>query len=587
MAQGTGAAAVAERLLRILSREEVAFLADSLGLSGANASQIADSLGALPRYEIARIVLKVGNSTVRLLQDIFDCLMSLGVSVRTTGCVFVLADPLQAGDQCDLEFSPQAVGSVCDWRADRDWEPLKESLQSMKSRWMGLHPDLSKLLYDAKPRWEEGELDVVQSFIEQQEVREPDREIRDESADKALHFLISQLKKMKDRLSQLPEGALPSEITWILRDLDEFLYEADRVLESGERWGDPEAPSEYDLYRYEELFRDLDRLREDLYLLAGLTEGERLFDMLRLDVWSSRPQLYEVWILLTILRWLSRRGFSVQLLKLQKSIATVRWELAYSKDSAPCAVVKGEVATAYLFYQLYRPSGDMPDLALLSGPTPGSAPIWTVDPKHSERGGYSMNDYRLTAKRYRDSFGAPISIVVEYFRRADCVENPVDFGGGAYLIHDCGPSRSGLDLLLRELSPLHPALATTVVCIDVSQSFASHLALVLPRIGERLDETKEPILDEFVCFAGNATRMSGLRTWLRSGETHTASTLGLEDGTRAGPLLGTIASVVQGTGAAGILLVTDGSFDVPLESVVQHLREGMGLDVRIVSVSDP
>src|SRR5205807_2541200 len=97
--------------------------------------EIAACLSVRPRYEIARVVLTLAKSTIRMLQEIFESLESLGVSVRTTGCVFVLADPTQPDPKSELEFSPQAVGTVSDWKVERDWNPVKEPLQALLSKW--------------------------------------------------------------------------------------------------------------------------------------------------------------------------------------------------------------------------------------------------------------------------------------------------------------------------------------------------------------------------------------------------------------------------------------------------------------------
>ena len=129
----------------------------------------------------------------------------------------------------------------------------------------------------------------------------------------------------------------------------------------------------------------------------------------------------------------------------------------------------------------------MPDISMLEAADASSAPMWSLDPKHSLKGGNSLADYRHTAERYRDSFGAKHSLVVEYFRRA--WSNPTDFVNGAKLIVDCNPSGSGLPLLLVELQTLDPPtierLAKQLLCVDFSSSFAS-------RRDNALEELRRP-----------------------------------------------------------------------------------------------
>ncbi len=70
----------------------------------------------------------------------------------------------------------------------------------------------------------------------------------------------------------------------------------------------------------------------------------------------------------------------------------------------------------------------MPDISLLSGPSVDAKAMWSLDPKHSEAGGYTLSDYKETAERYKTSFGADLSLVAEYFDKSGLgLENPVEF----------------------------------------------------------------------------------------------------------------------------------------------------------------
>ncbi len=603
MANDKSPQAVAERLLRVLSSDELNALGNTLGLQATvDLDEIAVSLGKLARFEIVRVVLKAATSTLVLLQDIFSSLASFGISARTTGFVFVLADPSQPGQECELEFSPQAIGCVSDFQAHRKWgEDEINSLDALLSRWRLLSPKLLQVLGAAVSREVEGDMDVVETVIQNRAartrgdmppgvIREPDRVFKNPQAESFLRFVVSHVIDVRDHLLRVHEEFRPLQIRTILREATEFIGKAQKILPSNKSRANrrESQPAPSDLRRYASFLRDFDRFREDLYLLADLIEGESIFDMLRLDIWSSRPQLFEVWVMLTILSWLSRRGYSIKPLKLEQSVVALKWRLAYSKDKEPCASVQGPPGSliSYLYYQLYRP-GDMPDLALLSGPNPTSRPIWSVDPKHSEQRSYSIKEYQATAERYRDSFGAPLSIIVEYFERSECKDNPVSFGNGAWLVHNCHPGGPGLALLLTQLSRCHPFIATTLVCLDISQSFLPHLQSVLPAVVGALEQGNGQWLDDFVCFAGSAVRRTGLRAWLNSDSTAELSSLGLDEGTKIEPLIQVIFEVVQGTGINRIVLVTDGVFDVPLDVLIQRLRSEMNVSVEIIRAPGP
>lgn len=575
------------RLLRFLTDAELRSLGDDIGLSETiDEEQILEATSNLPRYEVVRLFLKAANPTLLLLRQVLDALEVLGVHARTTGCVFVLANPTQPGERTELFFSPQAVGMLATWPVEKDWKPMTTSLQDLERRWSEFRPVWRQVLEAAKPRMEDGDLDVVRSSIEKRTVYE--QEYREDSdAQKVLSYYLSQVTAFRSRLETVDQDTLPSEIQSIMWGSRELLAASDsaRSRRRGRQSeSPPERPSEWLLRRYvsPRFVSDFDKFLEDVYLLADLIQGQGLFDLLRLDVWSSRPQLYEVWVMLSILRWLDAQGYKVELRRAKASPneAPFGWDLAYSRDSRPCATVFESPSTpiGHLFYQLYRPSGDMPDISMLKEADPSSAPVWSVDPKHSPRGGYGLADYRRTAERYRDSFGAKLSLVAECFPRP--WSNPTDFGNGAKLLVDCNPSGSGLPLLLAELHPFHPPTARWLLCIDLSSSFADRRDGALQALRSRLRASGEEyrFVEEYVCFAGNAVSVRGTPTWLTDG---TLEHPGLKGGTSFAPLYGVIANVVKTERVQRVALVTDGEFDIPLEVAKTRLKNDLGVVVEV------
>jgi hypothetical protein len=138
-------------------------------------------------------------------------------------------------------------------------------------------------------------------------------------------------------------------------------------------------------------------------------------------------------------------------------------------------------------------------------------------------------------------------------------------------------------MLFQHLSAIHPAIAVTLVCIDASGSFVATLPSVLPRVTELLDDCEQEILDEFVCFAGTAVRKNHLRSWLADPtESHTASSLGIGAGTNASPLIDAVNAAVRDSDVTRVVLVTDGAFDIPLDSVLHKLHDEMQLEVLVM-----
>lgn len=433
-----------------------------------------------------------------------------------------------------------------------------------------------------------GALDPVRSYLQNRAIyRKVHRE--DRNAQKVLRYYLNQVAAFKSRLETAAQDTLPPEIEYIVSDSRKLLLEGDvgrsrsRRLESE---SSNERPEEGLLRRYVSppFPSDFDKFLEDLYLVADLIHGKELFDLLRLDIWSSRPQLYEVWVMLSILRWLDAQGYKVELRRAESSLseAPFEWDLQYSRESRPCATVFDSPGrpTGHLFYQLYRPSGDMPDISMLEGADPSSAPLWSLDPKHSPKGGYSLADYRRTAERYRHSFGAKLSLVVEDFPRH--WSNPLDFGDGAKLLVDCNPSGSGLPILLAELQAFHPSKARCLLCVDFSSSFAHRRndALQELRSGLRTSGEEYRFIDEYVCFAGSAVPMRGTEN-LADGRDPRNSPFGGRHVLRP-PLRGHFR-LGESRGSSSGRFVTDGGFDIPIEVAKTRLKNDLAVGVEVVT----
>lgn len=583
------------RLMSLLSKDELAEVLYAIGAPrGADSEQIIGILMKLPRYQLVRLFILAAGPTLKILQDIFSTLEVFKIAVRTTGCIFILANPTSSEESTEVAFSQQSISVISEWSSFRDWHNEVRPIEDLNSNWISFQPIWRKLLSKARPDIRRGKIDIVRSVINDRPVYGPKSDYSDERAQLVLKYLLDKVSKIVEKFKNVPLQSRPTPLKLIIRDMDELLYAGKPIISppkfraSRRRRLDKETPSDMLIRQYtsDRFLHDFDKFLEDAMLLGDLIQGEDLLDLLRLDIWSSRPQLYEIWILLSILRWLSQRGYEIELSKIQKQYtdAPFRWNLSYARDSEPCAIVKTlEQKQFFLFYQLYRKSGDMPDISLLDGPTVESDVIWSIDPKHSEAGGYSSHDYKSTAKRYRESFGAELSIVVEYFDRSDLdLQNPTYWGNGALIIHNCNPNGSGLHLLLKELGKIHPVLGNIILCIDFSESFSSQRERVLSNLRKILIKENEryKLINDFVCFAGNAVCAQGVREWLH-GENEVFSSLELSPGTRSEPLLKEIEKLVNKHTIIKAILVTDGEFDINLQTVMERMESSFQIEIDV------
>lgn len=561
--------------------ERMAFKTE-LGLNDtASEEDIISCINELPRYEIVRLFIQASDSTIVLLREIFETLESFGYLARTTGCIFLLASPSNPVGNSEVHFSPQTVNAVCSWSSKKSLKRLTESLEALKSTWNSFEDIWDNLLDAATPRTVYEELCVTTWEISKQLIFIP-TEIVDEYAQNVLLYFYNKANQLAQRLETIPINIRPTELNAIIDDIHLLGKKIeDRMVFCGyvnENDAQQIGESYIGDYVSDEFVQEFDKFLEDVYLLSDLLEGEEVVDMLQINLWSSRPQLFEVWVMLALLKWLRSRGYTINFLKVDDVNTNVpfRWELSYSKESKPCAVIHDpeQKVDLFLFYQLYRSTGDMPDISLLEAADPMSESIWAVDPKHSERSSYSQDDYRKTAERYRNSFRSKHSLVVEYFDRDDLgTNNPLNFGNNAKLIRGCRPGAEGLDHLFAELAPFHPNKKYSLICIDFSSSFGAQRNIAL----ENLRRQTTPdfiarVAPKIIAFAGNTVVMQNTLEWQRPLHESLKIPDELIDGTAAEPLLKSISDLVTEYPITDVIIITDGQFNIQLPYVTERIK---------------
>jgi hypothetical protein len=584
------------RLLRLMTQaEREAFLTDyDISDTESDASILA-SIGRLPRYEAVRAFLRAADATLLVLRDVFEILESFGIATRTTGCVFVLSNPANREERTELAFSQQTVGAVCNWSRRNKWNHGCASLSQLRSTWTRFHLDWQSLLRRARPKRERGDIDLIATVTRRQMTYEPDQFSVDYDAARVLRHFADRVQQMAHSLTEIPDAKRPRELTDILRDARNLSSGIDVILaevherSSPSRHKTPEPPDMRVIERYTSprFVKDFDKCIEDIYSLSDLVHGEDVMDMLQINIWSGRPQLYEIWVLTTLCRWIRGRGYSVKLLKIEHSGDTspFRWNLSYANESTPCAIVgHRDGSDQFLFYQLHRSSGDMPDISLLEDRNPSSPPVWSVDPKHSEKGRYKLPTYRATATRYRDSFGAKCSLVVEYFERSELGgPNPTEFGPRAKLIRDCRPGGNGLPILFSELAEFHPPISTVLICIDCSESFSSERQSAIVSLLASPANDERSLMRECICFAGSALIFDRLDTLSAARKDAFVIPTGLKSGTAAGPLFSAIEVLGARVRISEVVLLTDGVFDdAPIEDVIDRIARDLHAKVTVV-----
>ena len=571
------------RLVRLMteSEKEVFLIEFGLGINSSD-NDILETIGKLPKYETVRAFLRVADATLKLLKDIFEILESFGIATRTTGCIFVIANPTKPEERTEIAFSQQIVGALCSWSPTKKWNQASSSILELQENWKRLYRTFRRLTQNARPTGVNEQNKLFRIIALSQNKWHKDKDDPAENAQKVLRYFAESIKRIVTCLSNIQDTKRPEELTTILgevRRLETIVAKMPKPLDS-------QQPPQYiiECETSPTFATEVDKFIEDIYLLSDIINGEDAIDLLQINIWSARHQLYEIWVLLNLLRWIRGRGSVIKFLKTENigDSLPFRWNLSYSNDKKPCAEIhQRDGSKRFLFYQLYRPSKDMPDISLLENDDPSSSPVWSIDPKHSEKDGYSLQAYKATAIRYRDSFGAKLSLVVEYFDRPDLDNQSMEFGPCAKLIRGCRPNGAGLRILFSELAEFHSHPSQILVCIDFSESFNSNRQLALESLKQWLKNCGQPFAHEYICFAGNALIQDGFDKWVNSEGDSPIFRPNLSQGTEFAPLFIEIMEVQKQALISEIILVSDGRFELPIKCVISRIESELSLKVTV------
>jgi hypothetical protein len=551
----------ARAVVDLLNDAEQSVAAVGLGLAqDANADAVADALVRLPRADTLRALVGAAPEVIEMLKDIAGWLDQHGISARTTGFTLSI-DGL--ADDTGISLSAQEVAVTCSW-PNRLSKARQDSFARLLVEWRAIAHHWAALVSQASPRQTRVSIDPVKSAIARQAVMKLPRDRADATARVALSHLAERLNRTIAVVERMPASSRTGDVQRLLVQLNRAAKAAGTALSAGTRFKATRGPAvEQALRRYSALDQRLATFQEDVYASAVLSEAMTQ-DLFQLHLWRNRPQLYEVWVLVSLLRWLETLGYSVKPLEVTKKPGErSRWHLSYAKASKPCAMVHDGGKASYVFFQLFRSSSDngpadMPDIALLDGPSPRDRAIWAVDPKHSARAAYRLGDYRSTGARYATRFGAKLAAVVEYYPREDLPGgNPHQLDDRALLVKDASPHGKGMQMLLDQIGTFHPAVPRTVLCVDMSASFDSKRASALEDARSRFATSNPPLRDVFVWFAGGACHASGATAFASGAELPEPPEL--DRGTSLQALVAILKPLIR-PGIDRIVVVGDGEF---------------------------
>jgi len=480
-----------------------------------DAIEFCAAVERLSMTTLVQEVLAITSDTVTMLRDVIAFLATHLTTLRTTGGVLVLDEV--------FGLLPQEIDAVLKW-SDRSmrkhslstWERLLQEFEKEVA------PFLNKMVYAAdvsfRVRWEQMDLiegyqrDPLQAYLYSRTGQNPPHkkvQIATWNADAVSccgNYAV-QISRLIEKLTSLTDEQIPAEAISLAAALRTTLQKLRAAANPRAKCGhaDEHIPSHSG---YGVAANDRERWRrfqEEVLFLAEVEESCGFADVLRLDLFRKRPQLYEVWCLALLLNFFRQSGYRVNLESISTNeLGRVVWMLNYSRSQKPIAKIETPSSDQqyWLFYQLFRKGtarDEMPDIALLPTPNPKDSPIWIMDPKHSDRGSYSVSDYREVALRYYAVFQPQRTYILEYYPRPDiCKQAAIGFADGVELLLGVSPSGSGTKALAERLRQIHPLYPVTLAIVDVSSSFSGALdrvrADLLALLGNNVVLSEETIV---------------------------------------------------------------------------------------------
>jgi von Willebrand factor type A domain len=269
-------------------------------------------------------------------------------------------------------------------------------------------------------------------------------------------------------LAQKTDGIL-NQLRTGLEAIDDELFQ---IEYHQPRWYDRDQPSpSIDSNDWQRLRERTQVLQEDFFAACAFQNEERLlFDFLRLPLWRERWRIYELWMLTHLIQLFAHLGFTVDI---HERISNACWDLKFTKDQLPIAILRIEQIQLEVYYQLYSKEldkGNMPDIAVKMK---DSKFLIVLDPKHGTS--YTKAGLVKTAKRYAQYFSPEITIIHNFYPIDSYEYEVIDEKPRCLVVSNICPGSTSVSRIDKEVTSLLLAnnlihKQSLVLLVDVSSS---------------------------------------------------------------------------------------------------------------------
>src|SRR6185295_7722449 len=278
------------------------------------AAEFVAAVDARSNTTLLQDVASLQTVTLQMLRDVLEFLSSQTSAVRTTGSLLVLKE--------EFDIAPQQVNAALKWssralrHSSATWEELAERFGTEVA------PLLAEVARYGAVQFRRRREKVMKTFM--REARGGSSEIRfetevtyDQDGLRLREDYADKIKDLDEKLSELHERLTDAHGQQLLSDVARL----SRQYHASLRADHDDIRRAQDQYKHrtatplDEQDHEVWKLfAEDVLGLAEAEESASVVDLFRMDLFRKRPQLFEVWVVVAILRFMRTVGYKLEIL---------------------------------------------------------------------------------------------------------------------------------------------------------------------------------------------------------------------------------------------------------------------------------
>lgn len=258
-----------------------------------------------------------------------------------------------------------------------------------------------------------------------------------------------------------------------------------------------ETHEEIDKREWQQLLEKTQILKEEL--LAAFTfetKASLIYDFLNLDLWRERWRIYELWMLTHLIQLFQGLGFTADM---HERVSNGLWNLKFTKDKKPVAMLRGQDVNLEVYYQLYSKDGEggnMPDLAIKKE---NGNYLIVLDPKYGES--YRREELEKVGLRYANSkkFLPQLTLIHNFYAMSSYTFEIIQDRPRCLLVSNLRPGSTATTAVDAEIVTLVPrdwlpAKMSVVLLVDISGSIQKVQERIVRSVEKEFQSLRSAVL---------------------------------------------------------------------------------------------